>query len=462
MHVDAIGCHPERAQRPKDLLSCHATNSRSFATLRMTWSLSLVLATTAGAQVRVNPTGVSVSSMAATTVFLTFGGLRDQQPVDAYWCGEIISAAPARGTRCDPSTLYGKLPLRYDLSQLRGGSFTDIMSIPPSVVRLAYQAAQRGATSTFFYVRRFQSVSGGPDEYVAVTCRLTGGGARVPFSLTDVRLEFDGDEALPFIAPGESPPTIAARIAYTGTGRLIGRWEIVLPGEEPPTSRDLLTEATLPLEQRGSQRRFTQLERFNVFLTPDGQVTLPGPDTRKLPSAAEGTYRILLRVEAIDDREGDSNLADAGAGVGTVHSGAVAGFSLPVLRYVVAGPGARTRVDDPSPLRLLSPRDADTLSAASPFSLLWSPSEGVVPDFYRVDLETQRGEALLSALLPRTARRYEVPAWLATRAGDRAIRWRVIGLAADGTHLRSSAWRSARFVNTVPAGQANKSHVSPR
>jgi hypothetical protein len=430
--------------------------------LRVTCGLSLALATPAGAQVRVNPTGVSVSSMAATTVFLTFGGLHDQQPVEAYWCGEIISAAPARGTRCDPATLYGKLPLRYDLSQLRGGSFTDIMSIPPSVVRLAYQAAQRGATSTFFYVRRFQSVGGGPDEYVAVTCRLTGGGARVPFSLTDVHLEFDGEDAIPFIAPGENPPTIAARIAYTGTGRLIGRWEIVLPGEEPPTSRDLLTEATLPLEQRGSQRRFTQLERFNVFLTPDGQVMLSGPEPRKLPSAAEGTYRILLRVEATDDREGDSNLADAGAGAGVVHSGAVAGFALPVLRYVVAGPGARTRVDDSSPLRLLWPRDADTLSAANPFAVLWSPSEGVVPDFYRVDLETERGEALLSALLPRTARRYEVPTWLAARAGDRAIRWRVIGLAADGTHLRSSAWRSARFVSTVPAGQSNNNRVSPR
>jgi len=429
---------------------------------RMTPIVMLACVATARAQVRVNPTGVSVSSMAATTVFLTFGGLRDQQPVDAYWCGEVISAAPALGTRCDPATLYGALPSRYDLSQLRGGSYTDIMSIPPSVVRLAYQAAVRGATSTFFYVRRFRSVSGGPDEYVAVTCRLTGGGARAPFSLTDVHLEFDGDDALPFIAPGEPPPTIAARIAYTGTGRLIGRWEIVLPGEELPTSRDLLTEATLPLEQRGSQRRFTQLERFNVFLPPDGQVTLPGPDARTLPSAAEGTYRILLRIEATDDRESDSNLADAGAGTGIVHSGAVAGFALPVLRYVVAGAGARTRVDEGNALRLLTPRDGDTLSAANPFAVSWSPSEGTVPDFYRVDLETSRGEALLSALLPRNARRYEAPAWLAARAGDSRIRWRVTGLAADGSRLRVSAWRSAKFVGAAASESSVDKRVSQR
>jgi hypothetical protein len=323
------------------------------------------------------------------------------------------------------------------------------------LVRLAYQAAQRGATSTFFYVRRFASVTGGPDEYVAVTCRLTGGGARAPFSLTDVHLEFDGQDVLPFIAPGEALPAIAARIAYTGTGRLIGRWEVVLPGEELPASRDLLTEATLPLDQRGSQRRFTQLERFNIFLPPDGRVTLPGPDTRKLPSAAEGTYRVLLRVEATDDREGDSNLTDAGAGTGVVHSGAVAGFALPVLRYVVAGTGARTRVDDASALRLIAPRDGDSLSAASSFAVLWLPSEGVAPDFYRVDLETDQGDALLSALLPRAARRYDVPDWLAARAGNRAIRWRVIGLTADGTLLRSSVWRTTRFATGAASSHAS-------
>ncbi|MGQ0639583.1 MAG: hypothetical protein ACT4P6_02265 [Gemmatimonadaceae bacterium] len=33
------------------------------------------------------------------------------------------------------------------------------------------------------------SSGGAPDEYVAVTCRLTGGGARSPFSLTDVRVD---------------------------------------------------------------------------------------------------------------------------------------------------------------------------------------------------------------------------------------------------------------------------------
>jgi hypothetical protein len=415
----------------------------------------LASATTVDAQVRVNPTGVSVNSMDATTVFLTFGGLHGQRPTDAYWCGELVSAAPARGLKCDPSTLFGRLPFRYDVSSLGTGAFTDIMSIPASVARLAYQAAQRGATSTFFYVRRFESALGEPDEYVAVTCRLTGGGARVPFSLTDVHLEYATRDAVPFIAVHETPPQISARITYNGTGRLVGRWEIVMPGEELPAPRDLLTEASLPLEERGSQRRFIEIDRFNIFLAPDGRVSLPGPDVRRLPTAVEGTYRVLLRIEATDDREGDSNLADAGAGTGIVHSGAVAGFPMPVLQYVVAGDGARTPTDVALGIRLFGPRNGDTLRVGRALTMTWAPDLRTRANFYRLDIETDEGATLLSALLPQAARRYEAPDWVIDRANGKAIRWRVTALGADGRPIQSSVWRLLRNPATLPA-----THVS--
>jgi hypothetical protein len=410
----------------------------------------------APAQVRVNPTGVSVSTASATTVFLTYGGLRNERPVEALWCGELLSAAPAIGLRCDPSTIYGRLPARYDLSRLAAISFTDVMSIPPSVVRLAYQAAQRGATSTFFYVRRFQSAGGGPDEYVAVTCRLTGGGAHVPFSLTDVHFTFDGRDVLPFIAPNEVPPRIAANITYTGTGRLTGRWEIVLPGEALPELRDLVSEASLPIDQRPTQRRFTQLERFNIFLPPDGRVTLPGPDPRRMPSAVEGTYRVLLRIEATDDREADSDLGAAGAGVGIVHSGGVAGFPMPVLRYIVAGEGARTEHDIATRgVRLILPRDRDTLDASASFNVMWMPGAEDKPAFYRIEFQSDRGVALLSALLPRDARSYEAPRWLIARAGAGPLRWRVSGLATGGEPTQTTVWRSIRFSTTLQSHQTS-------
>jgi hypothetical protein len=206
--------------------------------------------------------------MSATTVFLTYGGLRNQRPGEGVWCGELVPAAPAIGSKCDPATVYGRLPARYDLSVLATGAFTDVMSVPSSVARAAYQAAVRGATSTFFYVRRFESASGGPDEYIAVTCRLTSGGARVPFSLTDVHLQFAGDDALPFVARASRRRPFPRASPIPERAALLGRWEIVLPGEDPPSARDLLSEAALPPDERGSQRTFTQLERFNVFCRP--------------------------------------------------------------------------------------------------------------------------------------------------------------------------------------------------
>ena len=239
------------------------------------------------AQIARFPTGVNVNAAGATTVFITFGNLDGYVPVEALWCGELIPASPDVGEKCDPATVFGALPVRFDRSRLSGqDGFSDVMSIPPSVARRAYQAAEAGADSRFFYVRRFVDPTGlGPDQYVAVTCRLTAGGARTPLALLDVQLAFAGDEPVLAVRTGDAPPPVEARIAYTGTGRLVGRWEVVLPGEEPPTAEDLLTEATLPAELRGTQRRYTELERFNLFLPPTGEVVIAGPDPRRLPVA---------------------------------------------------------------------------------------------------------------------------------------------------------------------------------
>jgi len=145
------------------------------------------------AQIRVNPTTVDVNSQGPTTVFLTYGFTADYQPAEAVWCRDLISAAPAVGLRCDPTRLWGELPERYNLSRSSGiGGFTDIMSMPASVARRAYQAAAGGATGEVYYVRHFASKVGAPDQFVVVTLRLTGGGARGPLSLTDATMAFAG------------------------------------------------------------------------------------------------------------------------------------------------------------------------------------------------------------------------------------------------------------------------------
>lgn len=394
------------------------------------------------AQVRVNPTGVNVNMMNPTTVFLTFGGVRtDLRPSEAYWCGELVSAAPDVGMRCRPGTIFGQLPARYDRSRQSGtAAFTDIMSIPTSVARRAWQDARRGEVPSFFYVRRFESMTGGRDEFVAVTCRPSAGGARTPFALTDVRVKFDGRDEVQFVPSGQVLPPFAARIAHNGTGRLVGRWEVVLPGEEGPSAFDLLTEASLPVEERWQQRRFVQVERFNLFVPPGGTVTLPGPDPTRLPTAAGGSYLVLLRIEATDDREGDSNLGSVGAGSGVAHAGAVAGFPMPVLRYVVAGDGT-TGASQRSRLAPLRPRNGAHALADSVVRLVWSADREA--SLYRVEVEDDQGATIVQALVPAAQTHYAFPGRLIPRARS-VVRWRVSAVGSDGQLLRRTSWWTLR------------------
>ena len=391
------------------------------------------------AEIRRHPTGTNVNSQAATTVFITFGGLRQQIPVEATWCGELIPATPDLGFKCDPTTIFGQLPIRFDQSRLSANAtvFTDIMSIPPSVARRAYQAARAGRNSAFFYVRRFVSTAGGPDEYVFVTCKLTGGGARVPLALLDVRLAFATDDPVLSVERLAVPPPLSAEITYNGTGRLVGRWEVVLPGDDPPAGRDLLTEATLPPEERLLQRRYTQIDRFNVFLPPIGRFTLPGPDPKKLPTTVDGLHQLLLRIEASDDKEADSDLAAAAAGDGVVHSGAVAGFPLPVLRYFV---GSVPAGFVPGRLSLLTPAVGAVLSTTEPLTFSWTPHRDAV--LYRLEIADPAGKEVFSAVLQQGLGSYRAPSFLREKAAGK-LRWRVVAMGPDGRVTASSAWREA-------------------
>jgi hypothetical protein len=404
----------------------------------------LLLAPSAIAQtIRVNPTGVNVNVSGATTVFLTFGPVGNFRPAEGTWCGELIPATPDNGLKCDPATIFGSLPGRFDRSRSSGNlGFTDIMSIPPSVARRAYQAAQAGSVSSFFYVRHFINSAEGPDEYVPVTCRLSGGGARTPFALTDVKVSFDteaAENAIVFVAPGRKPPAIKARIAYNGTGRLRGRWELVLPGEQPPEDFDLLTEATLPAEQRGQQRRYTQISRFNLFLPPTGKYTLAGPDVTRLPTTLEGPYLVLLRVEATDDKEADSDLSALGVGAGVVHSGAVAGFPIPVLRYFV-GSG---QAGDPIQLRLLTPPENALAAAGQPIDFNWTQASGAA--LYQLEIADHSGQVILSALLQPLTLNYRAPSWLLGTAPNAGLQWRVSALDQAGARIVGTPWRRLRL-----------------
>jgi hypothetical protein len=365
----------------------------------------------------VSPLGVNVKAFSSTTVFLTFLGLNNQVPAEGLWCGAINA-----NQSCVPGTIFGRLPQRYNLSRLSGGNnYTDIMTIPASVTRRAYQDAAQGNQGDFFYVRRLVSTTGGADEFVAVTCRLAAGGARVPLSLSSVKLELAKNRSVPAIATGTTLPNFGAQIAYNGTGRLKGRWELVSPGDPRPSQRDLLTEASLPLEERGLQQRYTQLERFDLFLPPTGQVFLPGPNPDRIPKGASGLHLILLRIEATDDREGDSTLT-----TGIVSSGGVAGFPMPVLRYFIGTSDGK--------LALIEPQADTQLSQLKPIQFTW---QGIgAAGGYRLEIK-DKDRIVLSALLSADRTTYTAPPWLKDKT-QKSLTWRVQALKSDGSVLSES------------------------
>jgi len=398
------------------------------------------------AQIKVHPHWVNVNTGGATTVFLTFGGVVGYTPGESVWCGEITSAAPDIGSKPVAGTIFGSLPARFNLSTFSGNSgFTDIMSIPPSVTRRAYQAAAAGQASTFFYVRRFISTTGGRDAYVAVTCELAGGGARSPFGLTDVALAFESRENLASIREGDVAPSISASITYTGTGQLRGRWEIVRPGDEPPTEQDLLTEATLPIEQRSQQRRYTHLEHFSVFLPPTGSYTLRGPDPSLLPTSIAGLYMVLLRIEPSADVESVSKLDEAGAGPAPVATGGVAGFAIPPLRYYV-GAGPHVGVNG---VTLLSPGDMMTATPGKPLDVSWMEITDAF--LYRVVVIDPSNVILLTALLRPGVGAYRLPPWIWTKTEAQRISWSVEALDENSDVVSKSEWRTVvRETNGEP------------
>lgn len=404
-------------------------------------------------EIKVSPTSANVYSQGATTVFLTYGNLGDYRPAETTWCGDIQPARPALGFNCVAGTIYGTLPRRFDVSRRSGtNGYTDVVSVPASVARKAYQAAAAGQDSQFFYVRRFISTTGGLDQFIAVTMRLTGNGIAAPFSLTDVQLGFGQSTGISasgqepqvlFVEPGKKPPAVRAEIKYTGSGRLRGRWEVVRPGEPLPDERDLLPEASLPVEERGSQARFTQISRFNVFLSSGGRYTLQGPDASRLPTQVPGQYLILLRIEASDDGVNTSDLTAVGAGRSAINSGAAAGFPLPVLRYVVGGGDNTQDVAAPGEFLPLLPKDGTTLAATQIAEFVWS--ENPQAKLYRLEIEDDNGRLIHSAVVKATARIYRAPSWLKSKAGDSALRWRVIALDETGKTVGGTSRRSFRF-----------------
>jgi hypothetical protein len=180
-----------------------------------------------------------------------------------------------------------------------------------------------------------------------------------------------------------------------------------------------------------------------VFLPPTGRYTLPGPEVSRLPRSIEGLHTVLLRIEASDDKEGDSNLGAAGAGNGVVHAGAVAGFPIPPLRYFVGSAESAPIKTIEGRLNLLLPGNDARLAPDRAIDFSWLQIREAA--IYRIEVEDARGNPVLSALLQAGAGAYRAPAWLKDKATEGRLRWRVIAIDIAGDELAKSDWRTLQF-----------------
>lgn len=247
----------------------------------------------------------------------------------------------------------------------------------------------------------------------------------------EIRLQFldnGGHQSIGFFERGQAMPPVQAQIRYQGRGMLRARWEVVEPGDLPlDRETDLLPELSVNAEVRIRQHRYTVLKRVNLYLSPTGFVTLPGPPPSLLPTQRDGHYTLLLRLEQ----------AALPATVAEPRP-----IRLPVLRYHIgqsAGPAMRGSTA-PEPIRVVAPQGL--VFSDRPLSFSWHAQASA--KLYRLELQ-RNGQLVYAARVQPDAEasalaRFTLPGFAQQQLGTAPLQWRVVTLASDGSPLADSRW----------------------
>jgi hypothetical protein len=157
-----------------------------------------------------------------------------------------------------------------------------------------------------------------------------------------------------------------------------------------------------------------------------------------------GLYLVLLRIEASDDKEGDTDLGAAGAGNGVVHGGAVAGFPMPVLRYYVgSGTSSNSIIASNNILIQSFPEERALLPTDRPIEFGWLLLKGA--GLYRLEIADLAGNVVLSAMVLGESGAYRSPPWLKERPRSSLLQWRVIAFDNRGAQIDATDWRAFKL-----------------
>jgi hypothetical protein len=389
------------------------------------------------------PTTGALSSVAPRQVALTSGGPTSRQltynfigpsstPVGSFVCSQLIANPPTGASPTNPCAPGAQ---SFGLS-IESSGFTaqppvagrslasETVLFPEAFARLSGALAQQTGNSSLYFVRQFQDGS-----FAVVQLQAVGSSLADPLTLTDVQLAFRtgrGRQPTVGLAPGEAVPPSFGDIYYTGSGTLRGRWEVVEPGFPVPERSDLVPDAAVARSDRGQQRRYRLVERFEYALGPGGHFVLPGPDPARLPVRQTGGYLVLLRIEAVP----------AGTHFGVAAEHGAAPFSLPVLVYQV-GAG----IDGSTALAARFVELIDVRPGRVP-TLAWRALAEAAS--WRVELADANGIIVGSKFLRREQTRYDLTGVLAQRTQGKAVQWRVQAFDAGRKPIGRSDWKDIK------------------
>jgi hypothetical protein len=377
------------------------------------------------------PQAVSSSGLSAVQIRYTLAG--PDTALSGMFCSEVDPAMSTNGTSgvsptppCIPGSALGYANGSNFIAT--GNTGRESVQVPPGVTQLAYQRALQSGKADLFFVRQFAS-----GVYAVQHLRLAGNAANRPFTLTRVELAFkEGGSRQPvtFVARDGVVSPLAAFIDYQGAGLLKGRWEVVQPGDPEPTALDLTPESELTAMQRIQQKRYTEVGSFEQMTTAGSRLALEGPPPSRLPTAFNGRYLVLLRLES----SRDNNTADANA---DNPEGVSLAYALPVLTYYVTEKGAISMSQGPirQTMQALEPTAGSRINKGGVLRLRWKAQEGAT--LYRIEITDTRGELLFAARIKPAQTAYELPT-KQLGLGQGELRWRVMALDTQGQVYASS------------------------
>jgi hypothetical protein len=300
---------------------------------------SVTLNLTTALQVDVNPPFANAAVGQASTVSLTWrvsgagtAGAFVSSPRGEFRAGG--AGGQLLGVRDEP--LQGE-------TRSVGGVVTAILPETVDVPARVLMRAEQLGVRQIAYLRSFGT--GGAQPGTGSALLNLAGPLGGPFSVTGVTLRFEDGGRQSVFGVGEDVVAFAD-VTHTGTGRLEAQWEIA----EPSSTRSAPVFRALNLVRR--------------------QLTGSGAATRirspALPSAADGTYLVRLRITRPD-----------------------AGFEMPALRYFV-NPALDVM---PEPVSIVATAPASGAMHRTGTRFSWQPVPAA--STYRVEFHERAPEAAI-------------------------------------------------------------------